>query len=118
MSKQYEKLTQLRKLFSKALFTVSERLKHKYSYQGGQEAALIVAIMAQAAVDGDLEYFESQSFEYHISLIPSSFTLDLSDVQDDPCGNFVVDLSKYIACGNIERFLVGCRSLYFIRGIK
>ncbi len=118
MSKQYKKLVKLRKVFSKSLFTVAERLKHKYAYNGGQEAALIVSIMGQAAADGDLEYFESESFRYHCDLIPNSFMLELEDVEDDAFRNFIVDLSRYIATGNIERFLHGCRSLYFIRGVN
>jgi hypothetical protein len=117
MSKQYKKLKALRKVFYKSLFAVSERLKHKYAHQGGGEAALRVAIMAQAAYDGDLEYFESESFRHHCNEIPASFILDLEDVEGDTYKNFMVDLSTYIATSNFEKFLSGCRCLYFIRGV-
>ncbi len=118
MSSQYAKLKKLRRIFHKSLFTLAERLKHKYAHQGGQEAALWVSVMAQAAEDGDLEYFESDLFRDHCDLIPNSFELEVEDLLDTNYPNFIVDLSRYIAHSNVEMFLNGCRGLYFIREVS
>ena len=117
MSSQYKQLKKLRNIFYNSLFTVSTKLKHKYAYKGGQEAALIVGIMAQAAEDFDLEYFESKVFKWHCNLIPANFILEHEDVEDNAYANFIIDLSTWIATGQTDRFITGCRSLFFMRGV-
>jgi hypothetical protein len=105
----------------KALFCLAEKIADKYSHNAGPEAALYIAIIAQAIQDGATDYFNdvvevrpgvySTMFGYHWDLIPENFRFEEDERGKGLYYPMATTCLEMIRSGSKERFIRGCNTL-------